>query len=59
MATVKVYDFNTEKVSEIPAAELAPGMVEAEVVGVGRVWISNTQARPSEKRRESLPPELL
>ena len=36
---VKVYDFETEQVSEIPESELAPGMVIAEVEGVGRVWI--------------------
>jgi hypothetical protein len=59
MPTVKVYDFDTQKVSEIPAAELAPGMVEAEVQGVGRVWVSSAQGKPSDKRRENLSPELL
>src|SRR3954469_16250683 len=59
MAMVRVYDFETQKLSEIPAAELAPGMVEAEVQGVGRVWISSSQGRPSDKQREKLPPELL
>lgn len=36
---VQVYDFDTKQVSEIPEAELAPGMVLANVEGVGRVWI--------------------
>jgi hypothetical protein len=38
--TVKIYDLGHNKISTIPAAELAPNMVEADVVGVGRVWIS-------------------
>ena len=36
---VRVYDFVTKKVSTIPASELAPRMIEADVEGVGRVWI--------------------
>lgn len=59
MDKVRVYDFHTQKVSEIPAAELAPGMVEAEVKGVGRVWVSSANGQPSDKRRENLPPELM
>lgn len=38
--TVKIYDLAHNKISTIPAAELAPNMVEADVVGVGWVWIS-------------------
>lgn len=38
--TVRVHDPATGKTNVIPAAELAPGMVEAEVEGVGRVWIN-------------------
>ena len=41
---VKVYDFETKEVITIPSAELAPGMVEAEVEGVGRVWVDAKQA---------------
>ena len=41
---VKVYDFVTKEVMSIPSAELAPGMVEAEVEGVGRVWVDAEQA---------------
>jgi len=37
--TVQVYDFATKKVTSIPASELAPGMVWAQVAGVGRVWV--------------------
>lgn len=39
MNKVKLYDFKTQKVTEIPASELAPGMVQADVAGVGVVWI--------------------
>ena len=37
--TVNVYDFATQRVSQIPAAELAPGMIKANVEGVGEVFI--------------------
>ena len=39
--TVNIYDLANNKILTIPAAELAPNMVEAEVEGVGRVWISD------------------
>jgi hypothetical protein len=39
--TVRVHDPVTGKIHTIPAAELAPGMVEAEVKNVGRVWINS------------------
>jgi hypothetical protein len=38
--TVRVYDFATKQIMIIPAAELAPGMVCAQVEGIeGEVWI--------------------
>ena len=43
--TVQVYNLETKEISTIPSSELAPGMVEADVKGVGRVWISASQAR--------------
>jgi len=43
--SVQIYDFTTKKVSSIPAAELAPGMIEAEVQGIGRVWVAASQLR--------------
>jgi hypothetical protein len=43
--TVRVYDSVTKKINTIPAAELAPGMVEAQVEGVGRVWINSTEVK--------------
>jgi len=42
---VRVYDINTKEVITIPAAELAPGMVETEVEGVGRVWVDAKQGK--------------
>ncbi len=43
--TVRIHDPATGKIHTIPAAELAPGMVEAEVKGVGRVWINSAQVK--------------
>jgi hypothetical protein len=56
---VRIYDFNTRKATEIPADELAPGMLPAEVQGVGRVWIDPTQIKPSERQyfHPPFPPE--
>src|SRR5687767_13446727 len=49
--TVKVYDLATQQVREIPEAELAPGMVLADVTGVGRVWIEAAKMKQAEKYR--------
>jgi hypothetical protein len=43
--TVRVHDPATGKIHTIPAAELAPGMVEADVEGVGRVWINSAAVK--------------
>ena len=43
--TVRIYDFDTKKTNVIPAAELAPGMLEANVAGVGRVWIKAAEVK--------------
>jgi hypothetical protein len=43
--TVRVYDLVTKRVNTIPAAELAPGMVETQVEGVGLVWINSAQVK--------------
>jgi hypothetical protein len=41
METVRVYDSKTRKVFTMPAAELAPDMVEAKIEGIeGTVWVS-------------------
>lgn len=45
MKMVEIYDFKTKKKSTIPAAELAPGMIQAQVAGVGLVWIAASQAK--------------
>jgi hypothetical protein len=47
--TVRIYDPATRKINTIPAAELAPGMVEAQVEGVGRVWINSATVKLSGK----------
>src|SRR2546421_8961646 len=45
MKKVKVYNFVTKKLSSIPVSELAPGMIEAEVQGIGRVWVAASQLK--------------
>jgi hypothetical protein len=47
--TVRVYDLVTKRVNTIPAAELAPGMVQAQVEGVGLVWINSATVKLSGK----------
>jgi hypothetical protein len=42
--TVTVYDLKTGATTTIPESELAPGMIRANVQGVGRVWVSAAQA---------------
>ena len=42
---VRVYDFKTKKITEIPAAELAPCMVLACIEGVGEVYIEAAQSK--------------
>ncbi len=49
-AKVRIYDFKTEEVREIPAAELAPGYIQANVAGVGTVWINSAHATQGEYR---------
>ena len=41
--TVRIYDAAKGKINAIPSAELAPGMLEVEVQGVGRVWINSAE----------------
>lgn len=38
--TVRIHIPATNEFMTIPAAELAPGMIEVDLAGVGRVWIS-------------------
>ena len=57
--TVRVYDFATGKTNTIPAAELAPGMVEAQVEGVGLVWINSAEVKGArEYKHPPFKPEL-
>jgi hypothetical protein len=57
--TVRIHNPATGKINTIPAAELAPGMVEAEVKGVGRVWINSAQVKLSGKfKHPPLEPKL-
>src|SRR5437660_1795022 len=43
---VRVYDFETQKITTIPAAELASGMIKAQVQGIdGEVYVEASQVR--------------
>jgi hypothetical protein len=57
--TVRVYDFQTEQLTTIPASELAQGMVRARVIGIeGDVWVAASQAIPSEYRHPPFPEDI-
>ena len=45
MKTVKIFNFETWKTTEIPAAELAPNMIRANVESVGEVWIDSSKVQ--------------
>jgi hypothetical protein len=47
MRNVKAYDLSTKKTSTIPEDELAPGMILAQVEGVGLVWVNASQVKKS------------
>jgi len=57
--SVRIHDPATGKINTIPAAELAPGMVEADVEGVGRVWINSVAVKSGrEFKHPPFEPEL-
>jgi hypothetical protein len=48
---VRVFDFDTNRLTTIPAAELAPGMLRARVLGIeGEVWIDGSTEFAEEVR---------
>jgi len=56
---VRVYDLQTKQLTTIPAAELAPGMVRANVQGIeGDVWIDATTAGQAPLRHPPFPEEI-
>ena len=56
---VTVYDVETRKTHTIPASELAPGMVQANVQGVGLVWIQATQTQLGHLRHPPFSDEVV
>src|SRR5262245_28030671 len=44
---VPVYDTETRTVTNMPASELASGMIRVQVVGVGEVWVDSSKLKPS------------
>ena len=57
---VKVYNPTTQTVTEIPKAELAPGMIFTDWQGVGNVWVSKEQVNPQQSvKHAALPKDFL
>lgn len=51
-----MYDFDTQTLSAIPAAELAPGMVRVRMNGVeGSVWVEAARLQKSPDRHPPFP----
>jgi hypothetical protein len=48
MKIIKLYDFDTQLVTEIPMSELAPGYIRVTVAGVGEVFVRSDSAKESE-----------
>lgn len=59
MKMVTVYDIDTKKTQTIPASELAPGMVQANVQGIGLVWIRADQTKHGALRHPPFSDELI
>jgi hypothetical protein len=55
MTQVKVYDAKTKEVVTIPASELAPGMIRANIEGVGEVFIAASELEASHGSPKALP----
>ena len=45
---VTIYDFDTRTCTKIPQSELAPGMIRADVEGIGIVWVDPNQLKQGE-----------
>jgi len=59
-SSVWVYDFDTRRVTPMPARELAPGMIRARVEGIeGEVWVDGAQAKPAPLRHPPFTGERL
>jgi len=42
---IQVYDVETKKVRSMPAKEMTPGMIRAQIPGIGIAWVDTSQAR--------------
>ena len=57
---VRVYDFETKKVTNIPAPELAPGMLRVQLTDrEGEFWVDATQLKKSPHQHFEFGPEFL
>ena len=57
--TVRVYDPTTKIVTEMPASQLTPNMIQAQVEGLDGVhWIDASELKMGERRAESFPEDI-
>jgi hypothetical protein len=57
--TVRIYDPETDTLTTIPARELAPGVIRAQLTGVeGDVWIEPTRWREPEYQHPPFPDDI-
>jgi hypothetical protein len=57
--TVRVYDPTTKTVTEMPASQLTPNMIQAQVEGLDGVhWIDAGELKMGERQAESFPEEV-
>src|SRR5579859_6454878 len=57
---VRVYDCDTKKVTNIPACELAPGMLKVQLTDrEGEFWVDASQLKQSSPQQFEFGPEFL
>jgi hypothetical protein len=57
--TVRVYDSVSKAVTELPASQLTPNMIQTQVQGLeGVYWVDAGELRMGERRAESFPEEI-
>ncbi|HCE42315.1 MAG TPA: hypothetical protein DET40_02050 [Lentisphaeria bacterium] len=56
---VKVYDLKKNSTRSMPEEKLSPGMVLANVEGVGKVWVDSAQIAQPSFKHDMLPTRLL
>ena len=56
---VRFYDIDGERIVQIPASELVPGVIEAQVQGIdGLVWIDRTSLQQGDVKHPPFPEDI-